>query len=107
MSSTSLPIDTSEREPAYLWRCANGRYLKLSASAHYLLTQADAGRTPAELAGILSQQLGRAMQVQDVERALSQVRAQIAAIEKGHQRPRTPGLWIRFRCLPSPAIEWL
>ncbi len=100
-------IDTSEREPAYVLRGANGGYIKLSASAHFLLTQIDAGATADELAERLSRDLGRVVTADEVRAAHAQVSRQVAAIEGRTQRPSTAGLWFRVRCLPRPAIDWL
>ena len=107
LSPATQRIDTSEREPVYLLRCANGRYITLSTSAHYLFTQINDGVSPAELADRLGRQLGRVVSEQEVQEAYARVRGRVEAIEQRTGRRTIPGMWFRLRCLPAPAITWL
>jgi putative peptide zinc metalloprotease protein len=100
-------IDSSERDPSYLLRTRNGRFVKLSSSAHFLLSQVDAGVSTADLARQLSQQLGRAVTGEEVDAAYRDVRRRVEQIENRQGRPSTFGLWWRAPCLPAPAVAWL
>jgi putative peptide zinc metalloprotease protein len=107
VAEPSARLDTSELASSYVLRSGNGRYVKLSASAHYLLTRIDGGTPAEELAAELSGQLGRTVTADQVRAGYEQVRRQIAAIEGRTGRARTFGLWFRVRCMPAPMLAWV
>jgi putative peptide zinc metalloprotease protein len=101
-----LIIDTSETQPGYLLAGKNRTYMRLSPSAYHLLQQRSAGISFAELAEQLSQQNGKPISPDKVEKACQHILDQIAAIEnKSTGNPR--GFWLRLRLIPEKWVVWI
>jgi putative peptide zinc metalloprotease protein len=100
-------VDTSERQQSYLLHGDNGVVVRLSATAHHVLTSIEAGATPREVAAELSDRIGRPVTAADVESAYGQLRQQVDSIVQRPRRRKPFGLWFRVRLLPIAAVGGL
>ena len=107
MRRVGVPSDSAQRQPSYVLRVRNGRFVKLTPSAHFLHSQFEAGETAESIAEMLSQELGRPVTAAEVEAAHMRVRQQVTDIEDVPGRASPLGLWWRVRILPSAAVIWL
>ena len=97
----------ADRQATYLLEGRNGRSIRLSATAHLVLTRIDEGVAPEEVAQELSSSLGGTVTAAHVEAAYAQVRQQIEAIGQQPGRPRPLGLWFRAPLLPVSVVTRL
>jgi putative peptide zinc metalloprotease protein len=107
LGNSRLTVDTSERQESYLLEADNGSVIRLSATAHHVLTSIDEGASAHQVAHQLSERLGRRVIAADVEAAYAQVRQKVDAISQRTRRPKPFGLWFRVRLLPISAVGWL
>jgi putative peptide zinc metalloprotease protein len=99
-----LVIQTANGQSTYLLVGERGRYIKISASAYYLLRNVQAGRSFEHIADQLSRQRGTPVAAAEVEVAYQRVVDQITTIEnKTPQHP--PGFWIRTRLLSASTVQ--
>jgi hypothetical protein len=98
---------TSDRHQTYLIEGSNGSVIRLSATAHFVLTSLDGGATAEQTAVQLGERLGRTITAGHVEAAYAQVRQQVDEISQRTRRPKPYGLWFRVRLLPIAAVSQL
>lgn len=98
-----LVVDTSEGKASYLLVGKNGSYMKLSSSAYHLLQAVHAGLSFDDLAQRLSEQKGRPIQAEEVERAYQHVISNIEKIE-GKARQDPFGFWFRMTWIPAAVV---
>jgi putative peptide zinc metalloprotease protein len=108
-ASASLPygrplVSASDRQRTYLLETSNGRCIRLSATAYFVLTRIDEAAAADEVAQELSHRLGRVVTAAHVQAAYAQVRQQVDAIRQQTRRPKPFGLWFRVRLLPISAV---
>jgi putative peptide zinc metalloprotease protein len=90
-----------------MWRTADGRFLVVSPTAYFLLSQQAAGVPPHHLARRLGARVGRRVTVPEVETAIAKLEQRVKPAE-GRPDPRKPfGLWWKLRLLPPSAVARL
>jgi putative peptide zinc metalloprotease protein len=97
----------SGRLEAQVLEAGNGRCIRLSGTAHLVLTRIDEGADADEVARELSGRLGRAFTAAHVRAAYTQVREQVDAIARQTTPPRPFGLWFRVRLLRVSVVARL
>jgi putative peptide zinc metalloprotease protein len=97
-------VGAPARQETHVLEGANGRMVRLPATAHFVLTSIDGGASPDDVARQLSARLGRDLTAGDVTKAYALVREQVDAIAQ-RPRPAKPfGLWFRVRFLPLAVV---
>ncbi len=108
-SAPPLLVDTSEGRPVHLLVARNGAHVRLSPSAHYLLSQVRRGVSFEELAKVANRSKGRDEQQvspQDVAQAYELIEKRLATIEAGSQDLKG-GFWLRRRLVPAEMVSKL
>jgi putative peptide zinc metalloprotease protein len=99
-----IPVDSSEMRPSCLVRCANGVYVRVSPSAHYLLRARAAGESFEKIAAAFSRP-DTLVTAADAEAAHARVVARIRAVEA---RPARDGAFlVRVRLIPAGVVRLL
>lgn len=98
-----LVVDTSEGQTSYLLVGKNGSYMKLSSSAYNLLKAVNSGLSFDDLAQRLSEQKGKPVHAEEVERGYQHVIANIEKIE-GKVRQDPFGFWFRMTWVPAAVV---
>lgn len=108
LAEAGIEIDSSETERSYLRFSAGGAPLRISPSAHRLLSLVGAGLGFNAIARELSHRRRREVTARAVEEAYRRVAAQLEDAGAGRQgNGWAPGFWCQLRLLPARAVERL
>lgn len=95
-------LDTSEGETVYLLQGRNGSRIRVSASAHQLLSLRSSGVTSEAIAEAL-QDAGQEISAEELERRYQELCQEIDRIES-QENDNPMGFWFRIRLLPEPVV---
>lgn len=105
MSSAEVTAGPGGPGPRTLtWRTDDGRYLMVSPSAYFLLSQRAAGVPVEHLARRFSARAGQQVTEAQVQAALAKLDEQVAPAKARPDGRKPFGLWVKVPLLPSSAV---